>query len=153
MARFLLHESLFQLSSFMHETAMFRRSILARCAFLVVASTSLNGCFLIAAGAGAGAAVAFTNRGAQAEVPGTVNAMFDRAVTTFADMQINETGRSTEDSGDTRRLEGKKGSTDITVEMKRSTSAITKVEVIAKDGVVDYDKDLAKSILDRIVVR
>ncbi|MBL0939023.1 MAG: DUF3568 family protein [Gemmatimonadaceae bacterium] len=115
----------------------------------VVASTSA--CFVVAAGAGAGAAIAYTNRGASASVPGTIDAVFDRSVSAFGALSVNETGRATENSGALRRLEGKQGDREIIVELKRNTDDVTAVEVIAKKSVVEYDKELAKKVLDRIV--
>ncbi len=118
---------------------------------LALAAPLASGCFVVAAGAGAGAAIAYTNRGASANVPGTVDAVFDRAVSTFSALSIAETGRSTEESGATRRLTGKSGDQEITVEIKRSSSDVSAVEVVAKRNLVDYDKPRAKELLDRIV--
>ncbi|BAH37232.1 MAG TPA: DUF3568 domain-containing protein [Gemmatimonas aurantiaca] len=120
-------------------------------ALLAAVTISSSGCFLVAAGAGAGAAIAYTQRGASASVPGSVDAVFGKAQSAFNAMSINETGQSTENSGATRRLVGKNGDNEITVEIKRSSDEVAAVEVVAKKNVVDYDKDLAKRVLDRIV--
>ncbi|MCC6930418.1 MAG: DUF3568 family protein [Gemmatimonadaceae bacterium] len=122
---------------------------------LVLASTpiALSGCFLAAAGAGAAGAIAYTNRGASSEVGGTVDQVFDRAVTSFGQNGVAETGRSIEDNGRKRRLLGKKGEQDVTVELERDTEATTKVEVIARKNAVDYDKELAKTILNGMLAR
>jgi hypothetical protein len=118
---------------------------------LAAAAVTSSGCFLVAAGAGAGAAVAYTNRGATANIEGTVPAVFGKAVRAFGTLQITETGRSTENSGDTQRLVGTLGEQEITVEVKRSSESVTAVEVTAKKNVVDYDKDLAKRVLDTMM--
>ncbi|HEY0928603.1 MAG TPA: DUF3568 family protein [Gemmatimonas sp.] len=120
-------------------------------ALIAAVTISTSGCFLVAAGAGAGAAIAYTQRGASASVPGTVDAVFAKAQSAFGSMSISETGQSTENSGATRRLVGKNGENEITVEIKRSSDEVTAVEVIAKKNVVDYDKDYAKRVLDAIV--
>jgi hypothetical protein len=120
-------------------------------ALLAVTTMTSSGCFLLAAGAGAGAAVAYTNRGATANIEGSVNSVFDRAVRTFGTMSIAETGRSTEDSGNTRRLVGKMGDNEVTVEIQRQSDNVSTVEVTAKKNVVDYDKELAKRVLDTMV--
>ena len=122
---------------------------------LALAATplALSGCFLVAAGAGAAGAIAYTNRGAESDVAGTVDQVFDRAVTSFQQNSISETGRSTEDNGNRRRLVGTKGEQEVTVELERSGDNVVKVEVIAKKNAVDYDKELAKQVLDRIVAR
>jgi hypothetical protein len=118
---------------------------------LGLALPALPGCFLVAAGAGAGAAVAYTNRGASANVPGTVDAAFERAVRAFGALSISETGRSTEDNGAMRRLIGRIGETEVTVDVRRESAEVAKVEVIARNNPVDYDKERAKEVLDRIV--
>ena len=105
----------------------------------------------IAAGAGAAGAIAYTNRGASATVAGSVNSVFDRALAAFAAQQITETGRATEDNGVKRTLKGRTGAVEVTVELHRATDQTTKVEVIAAKNVVEYDKELAKRVLDRIV--
>lgn len=120
-------------------------------AFIAAATFSSSGCFLVAAGAGAGAAVAYNNRGATVQMPGSVDATFDKAVASFGANGITETGRATENSGNSRRLTGKTGDMEVTVEIKRASDTTTDVEVVAKKNVVDYDKELAKRVLDAMV--
>lgn len=121
--------------------------------FLLVTPVAVSGCFLAAAGAGAVGAIAYTNRGASSDVAGTVDQVFDRAVTAFGQNGVAETGRSTEDNGIKRRLVGRKGEQEVTVDLQRDTDATTKVEVIAKKNAVDYDKELAKTILNAILAK
>lgn len=128
-----------------------RTTRLLTAALLGAAAMGTSGCFLVAAGAGAGAAVAYTNRGATANIEGTVPVVFEKAVRAFGSMQIAETGRATENSGDLQRLVGKLGEQEVTVEVKRSSENVTAVEVTAKKNIVDYDKDLAKRVLDAMV--
>lgn len=118
---------------------------------LLLATGSLSGCLLAAAGAGAAGAVAYNKRGAQSDIALSVDSTFTRAASAFSALMITETGRSTEDSGATRRLTGKQGAIEVTVEMKRSTPTVTKIEVIARESAVDYDPDFAKTVLNRIL--
>jgi hypothetical protein len=118
---------------------------------LLLASVGVEGCFLVAAGAGAGAAIAYTNRGAKSVVDGSVDQVFDRSAAAFQQVGITETGRGVEDSGAKRRLVGTKGETEVTVELTRESATTTSVEVVAKKNPVDYDKDFAKTVLTRIV--
>ena len=118
---------------------------------LLLASAAFEGCFLVAAGAGAGAAVAYTNRGARSVVDGSVDQVFDKSVAAFQQSGITETGRGVEESGAKRRLAGMKGETEVTVELTRESASTTDVEVVAKKSPVDYDKDFAKLVLTRIV--
>lgn len=118
---------------------------------LLLAAGSLSGCLLAAAGAGAAGAVAYNKRGAQSDLAVSVDSAFTRASNAFSALMITETGRSTDDSGATRRLTGKQGVIDVTVEMKRSTATVTKIEVVARESAVDYDPDFAKTVLNRIL--
>ena len=120
---------------------------------LVLAASPLavSGCFLVAAGAGAAGAVAYTNRGATSVVAGTVDQVFDRAVAAFQQAGITETGRATENSGGQRKLIGTKGEYEVTAELNRSTDATTKVEITARKSAVEYDKEMAKDILNRVL--
>ena len=122
---------------------------------LAIAASPLaaSGCFLVAAGAGAAGAIAYTNRGATSDVAGTVDQVFDRTVKAFQQAGISETGRSTEQNGDQRKLIGTKGEYEVTAELNRSTETTTKVEVTAKKSPVEYDKELAKDVLNRILAK
>lgn len=120
---------------------------------LILAASPLaaGGCFLVAAGAGAAGAIAYTNRGATSVVAGTVDQVFNRAGAAFQQAGITETGRSTEESGTLRKLIGTKGEYEVTAEFNRSTDSTTKVEITARKSAVEYDKEMAKDILDRIL--
>lgn len=119
---------------------------------LATATFTSGGCVLVAAGAGAGAGavVASNNRGANAQLAGTVDGMFDKAVASFAANGVHETGRGTEKSGDVRTLSGKKGELDVTVRIERVSESVSSVEVIARKNVVEYDRTFAKQVLDSI---
>jgi hypothetical protein len=118
---------------------------------VLVVMPLIAGCFLVAAGAGAAGAVAYTNRGATSTVAGSVDQVFARGVAAFQQAGISETGRSTEDNGRERKLIGTKGEYEVTAELNRSTDSTTKVEIIARKSAVEYDKELAKDILNRIL--
>lgn len=130
-----------------------RPRLIALRVLLAVTPVALSGCFLAAAGAGAAGAIAFTNRGASSDVAGSVDQVFDRAVAAFGQNGVAETGRSTEDNGIKRRLVGTKGEQEVTVDLQRASDATTKVEVIAKKNAVEYDKELAKAILNAILAK
>lgn len=112
-----------------------------------------GGCFLVAAGAGAAGAIAYTNRGATSNIAGTVDQVFDRTVTAFQAAGVAETGRSTANNGEQRKLVGTKGEYEVTAEINRSNETTSKVEVTAKKSAVEYDKELAKDILNRILTK
>ncbi len=112
---------------------------------------AVNACFLVAAGAGAAGAIAYTNRGATSVVNGSVDQVFDRAVAAFQQAGITATGRSTEDNGLLRKLVGTKGEYEVTAELSRTTDSTTKVEITARKNTVEFDKEMAKDVLNRIV--
>ena len=118
---------------------------------LAASPLAVSGCFLVAAGAGAAGAIAYTNRGATSVVTGNVDQVFDRAAAAFQQAGITETGRSTENSGGQRKLIGTKGEYEVTAELNRSTDSTTKVEITAKKSAVEYDKEMAKDILNRML--
>ena len=120
---------------------------------LILAASPLaaGGCFLVAAGAGAAGAIAYTNRGATAVVAGTVDYTFDRTVAAFQQAGISETGRSSANSGRQRKLIGTKGEYEVTAELNHSSDSTTKVEITASKSAVEYNKEMAKDILNRIV--
>lgn len=93
----------------------------------------------------------FSKRGASAQLAGTVDATFDKAVASFAAMGLSETGRGTQKSGDLRTLTGKQADLEVTVHMKRVSDNITAVEVVAKKNFVEYDREMAKMVLDAMV--
>ena len=120
---------------------------------LILAALPLaaGGCFLVAAGAGAAGAIAYTNRGATSVVSGSVDQVFERAVAAFQQAGVTETGRSTEDSGRQRTLVGTKAEYEVTAEVKRSTDSTANVEITARKSTVEYDREMAKDILKRIL--
>ena len=120
---------------------------------LILAALPLaaGGCFLVAAGAGAAGAIAYTNRGATSVVSGSVDQVFERAVAAFQQAGVTETGRSTEDSGRQRTLVGTKAEYEVTAEVKRTPESTANVEITARKSTVEYDREMAKDILNRIL--
>ena len=118
-------------------------------ALAVVAALSgpVAGCVAAAA---AGAVYA-TTRGAEALVSGSVDQVAARAETVMKEMNIAPSAEKTETAGDKHELKGKQGDLDITIEMQRSDSSTTKVEVTARKNLAEWDKDYAKEVLTRIV--
>ena len=129
-----------------------RRTSTRWAALAVVAALSgpVAGC-VAAAAAGAAGAVYATTRGAGGLVPGSVDQVAARAQTVMKEMNITPAAEKTETAGDKHELKGKQGDLDITIQMERSDSATTKVEVTARKNLAEWDKDYAKEVLERIV--
>jgi hypothetical protein len=129
------------------------RRISTRWAALAVAvalAGPVAGC-VAAAAAGAAGAVYATTRGAEALVNGSVDDVTTRARAVMKDMGIAPEGEETHTAGDKHELKGKQGDLDVTIDMERSDSATTKVEVYARKNLAEWDKDYARSVLERIV--
>jgi hypothetical protein len=123
------------------------RLVLALAALPVLAT----GC-LVAAAAGAGAAIHLSDRGAESLVKASVDQAYAATQQVFRDMNITE-GKSSseEDAGvETRELEGSTTDRDITVTIKSEGDG-AHVEVVARTSAVTWDKDLAREILEKIV--
>ncbi len=119
---------------------------------LAVGAMATSGCFLFAAGAGAGGAIYLTSNGAESLVSASVDKTFDATRQTFQALGITESKTSTQHEGavESRTLEGKTSDRDVSVDLK-TEGAGTKVEVTVKKSAVTWDKDFAKEILGRIV--
>ncbi len=123
--------------------------LVAALALLPVVAT---GCLVAAAGAGAGAAIHLSDRGAESVVTGSVDQAYAATQQAFRDMGITEGKSSSERDGDveTRELQGSTTDRDITVTIK-SEGTGAHVEVVARKSAVTWDKDLARQVLEKIV--
>ena len=119
---------------------------------LAVVVLATSGCLLAAAGAGAGGAIYYTDRGVQSVVAAPVERTFEVTRQAFQDLGITESKAVTrqEDGSETRSLEGKTSDRDISIDLKPEGSG-TKVDVVVRKSAVTWDKDFAREILNRIV--
>lgn len=122
-------------------------------AALVLVGPSCLAAAAVGAGAGAAGAVAWTSRGATSRVQGSVEEVFNRSAAVFREMGITQTGQTTEDNGAERKLIGTKGELEVTVQIERDEAATSKVEVYARKSPVEWDRNLARDVLTRIVSR
>ena len=90
--------------------------------------------------------------GAVGEVKGNVHEINQRAQSVFKDMKIQLTSTDSEDSGHQQKIGGiSTGDEHITVAMTSSSSDTTHVEVTAKTGTFQWDKDYANKVLAEII--
>jgi len=119
---------------------------------LVFIALSTGGCVAAAAaGAGAGGGYYFTSRGVGSTISKPVDTVAAHAQAVLADEGITITEQNTKAEGDTREFKGKKGDLDISVELKRNGDNETKAEVSARKNLVEWDKDYAQKLMDKIV--
>lgn len=128
---------------------------ISKLALLLSSALAATGCVAAAAGAGAAGAVYLTTRGAESLMNAPVDDVARRAEAVMREEGIVKDAESTEKSGSKRELKGKKGDLDVSIEIQEQTDnpATTKVEVSARKNEVEWDKDYAKVILNKIVAK
>jgi hypothetical protein len=109
-----------------------------------------TGCVAAAADGAAGAIYA-TTRGAESLVAGTIDRVAARVPPLMRQMNITQTGSSTDDSGAKQEFKGKHADLDVTIQLERQDSATTKTEVYARKNLAEWDKDFARQVLEQIV--
>jgi hypothetical protein len=90
-------------------------------------------------------------QGAESNVKGNINDVNARAMSVFKEQKIAQIGSSLGKSGETQTLTGKKGDMTIEVQLDSMGSNQTHVGVVAKQGSLKWNKDVANSLLDKIV--
>ena len=126
----------------------------ARTLAILVLISFLQACgTAIAAGAGAAAAIAYSDRGVSSKVQGSVDEVFARSQAVFQEMGITQTAVDSNTQGTERELQGREGDLEITVDIKRENDRLTAVEVFAQRTTVDWDRDYARRVLERIIAR
>lgn len=128
----------------------FSSQAVLRLALVALLATGATGCIAAAAGAGAGAGVYLTSRGASGQVNDDVATLVARTRTVFTQMGIQASNTDTDDDGDEVELRGTREGMDITVEIERKSATTSEVSVSARKSEVEWDKDYARSILERI---
>lgn len=112
------------------------------------------GCLAAAAAAGAGGAIVYNERGASSLVNGTVPDVAADARAVLAAMGITP---DAEDAGDKdendRTVSGTRGELRVRVEIERQSATTSEVMVTAREGTLDYDREMARDILSRIMAR
>ena len=123
-----------------------------RWVFVAALAAAAPGCIAAAAAAGAGGAVYVTSRGAESLVEGQPSDVAGKVPGVFGEFGITQTATSSEVEGDKRQFKGTNAEgTEVTVDIERRSPSTTRVEVTARKNVAEWDKDLARRILDRFV--
>jgi hypothetical protein len=89
--------------------------------------------------------------GASGEVKGNVFEINQRAHAVFNDMNIHMVSSESKNAGTEQTLGGTSGNEDVTINMTTSGPETTRVEVVAKTGTLDWDKDYANKVLSKIL--
>ena len=109
------------------------------------------GC-LLAAGAGAGGGIYFTNQGVESVVPGGVEAVAAATERAFEHFELTRTELRIEADGQMLRGEPTEGGDpEVTVTIRQEGEDTTRVEVKARTSVVTWDKDYAREVIEKIV--
>ncbi len=120
---------------------------------VAVAVLTSTGCFLAAAGAGAGGGIYFTQRGVESVVAAPVERASAATEQTFRQLGIRQTKTAAEQEGgqDKREIGGATTDREVTVTLTSAAQGSTRVQVVARKSAVTWDKDFARTILEKIV--
>lgn len=127
-----------------------------RGALLLAAMAALPGCVAAvaaAAGAGAGAGVYLTSRGASSLVEGSLEALSERTLAVFREAGVQRTATETQEDGSGRTYRGFADGKEVIVELARESATVTRATVYAKRSTVEWDREYARGLLQRIVTR
>jgi hypothetical protein len=122
----------------------------ARWAVVLACALPAAGC-VAAAAAGAAGAIYATTRGAESLVSGSIDQVAARVPPVMRQMDITQTGSSTDNSGAKQEFKGTHADLDVTIQLERQDSATTKTEVYARKNLAEWDKDFARQVLEQIV--
>src|SRR5262249_52382627 len=118
----------------------------------VAFSGLLTACVAAAAGgAGAAGGYYFTSRGVGSTIAGNIDEVAARAQSVLAEEKIPVETSKTENGGDKRELGGHKNDPDGTIKVGRSGPNGVKAEIGARKNLVEWDKDYAQRLMDRLV--
>jgi hypothetical protein len=117
---------------------------------LATGTVGAGACFAGAA-AGAAGAVYASRRGVESRLATPIDRVVSSSESVMKDMGIVQDATSSENGGAKRELKGKHGDLDVTIQMEQEDTATTKVEVYARKNLAEWDKDYARSVLDKIL--
>ncbi|MQA89958.1 MAG: DUF3568 family protein [Gemmatimonas sp.] len=107
----------------------------------------------LAAGAGAGAAIAYSERGVSSSVNASLDETAAATRAVFADMEIAAGDQQWDDDRTEHEIKGSRGDLDVTVDMEQKGSGMVGIDVVAREGTLDYDREYAREILSSIVAQ
>jgi hypothetical protein len=113
-----------------------------------------GGCLAVAAGAGAAGAIAYSERGAESRVSGNVSAIEADARAVLTEMAVTLDSHDPDAGNENSAVvSGMQGETRIRVEIERQSSTTSEVMVTAREGALDYNRDMSRDILSAIIAR
>jgi hypothetical protein len=122
-----------------------------RLAIAMLAGLVSSGCLAAAGAAGAAGAIAYTQRGAETRLDASVAEIGAAAEAVYGAMEIRITRRSSAEDGSESELTGMRDEMEVVVRAEAGDDGLTHVQVTAREGVVEYDRDYAEEVLRRIV--
>ncbi len=119
---------------------------------LMALPLALGGCLFAAAGAGAGGGIYFNDRGVGSVVTAPVAKASSATQQAFQEMGIDQKKTSTERQGekDKREIDGSTADRDVSVTIQTEGTG-SRIQVVVRKSAVTWDKDFARTILQRIV--
>jgi hypothetical protein len=128
----------------------------ARGAVLVASLAVLPGCVAAgAAAAGAGTGIYLTSRGAESTIKGDIDQVATRVKQVFSEegITMNASSAESDQNKKSREYKGTKGTLDITASLSSADTGTTKVEMSARKNTVEWDKDYAQKLLNKVIQR
>lgn len=108
------------------------------------------GCLAAAAGAGAGAGIYLNSQGAEGVASESVSAVAARARTVMTAEGIQLTNTENEENGTEMEYRGMKGDMEVHVKLESRDGGGTMVRASAKTGTASWDKEYARTLVQRI---
>jgi hypothetical protein len=85
------------------------------------------------------------------DLKGSVTEVTSRSQSALKELGIQITDSSSKDSGKEMDLSGKSSNHNVSVQINDLGNGMSHVEVSAKDGTLQWNKDYAKSVLEKII--
>jgi hypothetical protein len=128
------------------------RSLGLRAALMLAVAFSTTGCLAAAAAAGAGAAIGYSERGAKSDVSAPLATVVANARAVLGEMGYTLGANGVQ--GNNTTVVGTRGDMRVTVDIEGENNGTTsEVYVFAREGQLDWNRDLSRDILTRIMNR
>jgi hypothetical protein len=123
---------------------------LFRIALVAMMAAPAAGCVAAVAGAGAAAGITLTSQGAEGVASESVASVATRARSVMASEGITLTSTENEEGGSEMEYRGRKGDMDVHVKLEGRSGGGTVVRASARTGTASWDKDYARTLVQRI---
>jgi len=121
-----------------------------RIALVAMMAAPAAGCAAAAVGAGAAAGIHLTSQGAEGMASESVSAVATRTRSVLAEEGITLRATENEEGGTEMEYRGSKGDMQVHVKLEGRDGGGTLVRTSARTGTASWDKDYARTLVQRI---